>query len=502
VEKQFLNSGIAVVLIIVAIACTNSPVSVCPANPHYFFYKGKPLVLITSDQHYGAVIDQDFDFVNFLECLEVSGMNLTRLYPGGMFEPTDKYIAGNPLGPMQGRQLLPWAKSGQTGANPLLAEPGQNSYKYDLEKWNPDYFARLKAFTELARKKDIIVEIAFFNGMYADCWPLMAMHHKNNIQNAGNYEASDCGLFTTADSRNLEVIKFQQAYIKKIVTELNEFDNIIYDICDEPNLYSLPDGRILFHPDSIVRPWIIRMKDAFLQAEGSLSKKHLLGQTVQNLSPDLSGESWCQWLPTEYVKPAEKALQLNYQVNKPIVNVETNYFGISLTKSNYDTDAVRVEGWWFMLGGGAGCINLNGEFYRGNESGGVNTKTKIDPQKKILIEFMNSLDLNALSRYTNFSGTPSDAFCNALSENGKQYAFYMFHGSYDNEWGASFVPETGNFRDTLTLNNIPSGAYSAVWIDPVSGAVKMSESVVSNGGNLRLITPDYPLDIALRVRKN
>jgi hypothetical protein len=251
-RKQFLYFGIAVTFILMTIGCGNSPLKVCPVNPHYLFYKDKPVVLITSDHHYGAIVDMDFDFDKYLEYLSGNGMNLTRIYPGGMFEPTDKYLAGNPLGPKQGRQLLPWAKSGQTGANPLLAEPGKPSFKYDLDKWNPEYFARLKAFVKLARGKDIFVEIPFFNGMYADCWPLMAMYHTNNIQNIGQYESKDCGLFTTLNNQNLDVIKFQKEYIKKIVTELNEYDNVIFDICDEPSLQGLPDGSIVLRPDSII----------------------------------------------------------------------------------------------------------------------------------------------------------------------------------------------------------------------------------------------------------
>ena len=500
-KRQFFPTLAAFVLMIFTIGCGNSPVKVCPANSHYFFYKNKPLVLITSDHHYGAVIDKDFDFTRYLDYLADNGMNLTRIYPGGMFEPTDKYLKGNPLGPRQGRQLLPWAKSDQTGANPLLAEPGQPSNKFDLDKWNPDYFVRLKAFVKLARQKDIIVEIPFFNGMYADCWPLMPMYHDNNIQNAGQYEAIDCGLFTTNDNRNLEVIKYQQAYIKKIAAELNEYDNIIFDICDEPSLQGLPDGNITILHDSMIVPWVNAMKEAFLQAEESLPKKHLLGQTVQNLSPDFSKESWCNWLAAEYVKTAAKALNLNYLNNKPIINVESNYFGISLTKSIYDVDAVRVEGWWFMLGGGAGCINLNGELYRGQETGGVKTQTQIIPQKKVLKAFMENIDYIGMSPFTGYTGIPSDAFSNALAERGKQYAFYIFHGTYEGEWGAHFMPKPGNYRDTLILNTVPAGTYSAEWIDPTTGVVKSSEKLRCEEGNIRLITPPYSIDIALRILK-
>jgi hypothetical protein len=498
-KTKYLFPGSFLLFSMFIIACTQGPVRVYQANPHYFSYKGHPIILITSDHHYGAVIDQDFDYAKYLKFLADNGMNLTRIYPGGMFEPPDKYQKGNPLGPLPGRQLLPWARSAETGANPLLAAPGKPSYKYDLNTWNPGYFDRLKAFVGLAREKDIIVEIPFFNGMYADCWPLMAMYHGNNIQNVGQFEAPDCGLFTTMDERNKEVTKYQKAYIQKIVKELNGFDNVIYDICDEPSLQGLADGSIIVHPDSIIVPWIIEMKDAFLQAEKSLPHKHLLGQTVQNLSPDLSEEAWCEWLPCEYVKPAENALNLDYKANKPIVNVESNYFGSGLTNNPYTADAVRIEGWWFILGGGAGTINLNGEYYRENESGHLITSSQIAPQRNILKEFMAGLDLPGLTKFTGISGIPEGAFCNGLADIGKQYALYIFHGTYDHEWGANFLPKSGNYTDTLTLDGVPGGVYFVQWYNPVSGVVMSSEKQNFKGGNFKVITPPYPLDIALKI---
>ncbi len=491
--------GTGLMLLITVIAGWAEPVRIHPLNPHYFQYKGRPLVLITSDHHYGAVIDKDFNFAAYLDFLASHGMNLTRIYPGGMFEAPDKYLPGNPLGPRPGRQILPWAKSDQTGAHPALAEPGQPSYKFDLERWNPAYFARLKAFVERARQKDIIVEIAFFNGMYADCWPLMAMYHSNNIQNVGQYEADDCGLFTTVDPRNEDVIRYQKAYVTKITSELNEYDNVIFDLCDEPSLQGRADGSIKTLPDSQVVPWLQSLKGAFLEGERSLPKRHLLGQTVQNLSPDLSGESWCSWLPTEYVRPAGAAIDKDYGSSKPIVDVESDYFGYGLVKP-YTTEDVRVEGWWFMLRGGAGFINLNGEYYRGQESGGKDTQAAIVPQKKILKDFISSFTLAGMTRFTDFSGIPPDAFASAIAERGRQYAFYMFHGTNDGEWGAHFTAKSGTYRDTITLKAIPRGAYRLEWIDPATGTTLRTDKISWAGGDLTIETPEYSLDVALRLR--
>ncbi len=57
----------------------SGPVRKHPHNPHYFYYRGKALVLLSTDQHYGAVINRDFDYLPFLERLHEYGLNLTRI---------------------------------------------------------------------------------------------------------------------------------------------------------------------------------------------------------------------------------------------------------------------------------------------------------------------------------------------------------------------------------------------------------------------------------------
>jgi len=489
----------AAALVLLAEVGWAEPIMVDPANPHYFMRDGKPFVLVTSDHHYGAVIDADFDYAQFLDFLAATGMNLTRIYPGGMFEPADKYVAGNPLGPLPGRHILPWKRSTEAGAAAALAEPGALSLKFELDRWNPDYFLRLKAFVERARQLGLVVEVAFFNGMYADCWPLMPLYHANNIQGVGRYEAAECGLFTTCSPRNLDVLRYQQAYVAKITTELNEFDNVIYDLCDEPSLQGRSDGSIAILPDSDVIPWLHALKEAFFEAEAALPKKHVLGQTVQNLSPDLSAEPWCAWLPTEYVRPAGRALEKDYAARKPLVDVESDYFGHSLVES-YGVEDVRLEGWWFLLSGGAGVINLNAEYHRGQETGGADTRERIVPQRKILKDFVESLDLTSIARFDGVREIPSGAFAGALATKGGQYAVYLFHAKDDGQWGAHFAATPGTYRDTITLSAIPAGGYRLEWLDPASGAIKESTHLNWRGGDLSVTTPAYSLDIALRMR--
>src|ERR1035437_7652016 len=74
------------------------PIKLHPANPHYFLFKGQPTVLITSAEHYGAVVNHEFDYEAYLDALKSYGLNYTRIYPGALFEPKDKFIKGNTLG--------------------------------------------------------------------------------------------------------------------------------------------------------------------------------------------------------------------------------------------------------------------------------------------------------------------------------------------------------------------------------------------------------------------
>jgi hypothetical protein len=479
-------------------AASAEPVRVWRTNPHYFEYKGKPVLLITSDHHYGAVIDLDFDFSRFLDYMATNGMNLARIYPGGMFEAPDKYLPGNPLGPLPGRQILPWPRSSQPGAHPGLASAGQPSNKFDLDRWNPEYFARLKAFVAAADRKDIVVEVAFFNGQYEDCWPLNALYHGNNIQNVGQYEAAECGLFTTNDPRNQDVLRYQKAYVARIAEELNGYDNVIFDLCDEPSLHGKANGDVIHVPDGKVIPWLLALKDSFLEAEARLPKKHILGQTALSLSPDLSRENWCDWIPTEYVRPATAALDKDYSLGKPLVNVETDYYGYGLTKP-YTVDDVRAEAWWYMMRGGAGCINLNGEYYRGHEAGLKDTQQFIVPQLKILRDFLYGFDLARVAAFTGVTGPPEDVTCVALAEPGRQYGIYLYHGKLGPH---HFVPKPGLYRGGVTVRSVPAGVYELKWIDPATGAVKGTQKINWSGGDLTAAAPEYALDIVLRMSKN
>ncbi len=76
------------------------PLQLHADNPHYLQFRGQPAVLITSGEHYGAVLNLDLDFLPYLDDLHARGFNLTRTFSGTYREvPGSFKIERNTLAP-------------------------------------------------------------------------------------------------------------------------------------------------------------------------------------------------------------------------------------------------------------------------------------------------------------------------------------------------------------------------------------------------------------------
>src|SRR3954451_19846029 len=112
-------AGIAILLLIgvPAAAQDGKPLSLHPDNPHYFLFRNKPAVLIGSTEHYGAVLNPDFDYGPYLDELARHHLNLTRTFSGTYREiPGSFGITDNTLAPRPDRYLAPWPRSQSPGA--------------------------------------------------------------------------------------------------------------------------------------------------------------------------------------------------------------------------------------------------------------------------------------------------------------------------------------------------------------------------------------------------
>jgi hypothetical protein len=276
-----------------------------------------------------------------------------------------------------------------------------------------------------------------------------------------------------------------------VASALAEFDNVIFDISDEPEMQGQQSW-----------PWNSAMLDALISADHN---RHIYGETAHSASPDFTKDSRISWLPTEYISPMEKTLDENYSDNKPIIDVETAYY--PMWYAAHPAEETRAEGWYGMVGGLAGLIHLNSDFSVTNPSAlGTSTQKVILPQKRVLMDFMLSFEFVRMTKYTEFRVADSEALARAIAEPGRQYALYLFHGSRKwDEWSqgptaSRFNVNANWFTDKVTLK-IPPGSYRVEWVNPASGAVISSTSLESKGGDMELETPRYFVDIALRMKR-
>jgi hypothetical protein len=479
-------------LIIVLGICLNAfgqPVSLLPENPHYFLYKGKPTILITTAEHYGAVVNRKFDFRKYFDWLESFGLNYTRIYPGYLTEPPDKWIRDNTLGLRPDEIIMPWKRSNKPGY-------AMGGNKFDLDQWDEVFFKRLRDFIEIAAKKDIIVEICFYNAQYEDCWPLCPLYYKNNIQGIGNCHFNDAQTLT-----DQFLVEKESAYVAKITQEVNAYDNVILEICDEPTINgtSLNDAG----------KWLDHMIQVVVNTETDLPKKHLIAQQIEgplNGPCDFSNDNRISVITCQYDYQAFgeqlgglKGLDFKYQINKPIELNETYYYPIW-----YKGDSIgdsRVEAWEFIMGGGSAFNHLNGRYTNENPSGDTPDNRKICSTLKVLKEFMHSFDFTKMSPDKRFiaGGIPGDAIYRGMSWPGNQYALYIHHSKCAED-SAAYIVVPGKYRHDLLLD-LPNGEYKAEWIDPATGTCQPAKIYSSGKGKMKLTTPVYSVDIALRIKK-
>jgi collagenase-like protein with putative collagen-binding domain len=450
----------------------HEPIRLHPENPHYFLFRGKPTVLITSAEHYGAVLNPDFDYLTYLNVLQAAGLNLTRTVNGNYLESKDGTIIPwaaeqNTLCPRPGRYLAPWARSSTPGYH-------NGGNKFDLNKWDQAYFGRLKDFVREAGKRGIVVEFNMNYVMYGEDlgWVLNPMNAKNNVNGVGNIPFNLVNTLTDSG-----VVATQDALLRKTVTELNGFDNVYYEICDEP---------YISHADQkLTDDWQNHLVTTFLQTEAGLPNKHMIAWNYANFSAEIvNPNSAVSVFNFHYAFPPA-AVPLNYRWNKAIAFDETHEGTVTRDR--------RREAWAFILSGGAVYNNLDWSFAlddptgsgKVEQPGGRYSGVELRKQLKILKDFIHSLDfIRMIPNNSIVQGMPSEATAYALVEPGRAYTAYIMDGEKLN-----------------LLLDVGAGRYRAEWLNPRTGIIDKTQELQHAGGTLSLNSPSYVEDIALRLMK-
>jgi hypothetical protein len=466
------------------------PIRAHPDNPHYYLFRGRPTVLVTSAEHYGAVINRAFDYKAYLDGLRSYGLNYTRIYPAAFIEPEGTFHPENTLAPKSEDLIQPWTRSQMPGYR-----SGGN--RFDLDHWNQEFFQRLKDFLAQADARGIVVEVCFFNAQNRGSWPMSPLYWKNNIQAADHIDDYN----DVQTLKHPDLVRRQQEFVSRIVREANSFDNVILEICDEPTVYGTPSA--------LAGPWIGHLVDVVKQTESGLPKQHLLGQQMMGPiggATDFTSHADVSVIVTQYIweTPDEQiggmqALDHVYYRNKPIDLNETGYYPLDSWYEGDKAGDVRVEAWEFMVGGGSSFNNLNAMYTVRDPAGRAAANAPVLQTMQSLKQFIEGFDFMKMRPDRSFvvSGIPAGAHYRGISERGQQYALYHHHSELK-PYVYKVVP--GDYQERLILD-LPAGTYRADWVTPSTGAVLGTDTFTHPGGQRPVSTPRHAVDIALRIKR-
>lgn len=440
------------------------PIALHPQNPHYFLYKGKSQVLITSAEHYGAVLNLDFNYIKYLNELKAHGLNLTRTFTGTYVEPNGAFgIAENTLAPAAGRLIVPWKRS---------HEPGYTGGgdKFDLDAFDAAYFIRLRDFVHQAQKRGVIVELALFCPFYEDAqWNLSPMNSKNNVNGLGTVNRTD--VYTMDKHQGL--LSVQERLVRKIVTELKQFPNLIYELCNEPYF------------GGVTLDWQAHIAAVIQSAEKDFRYKHLISQNIANDTKKINDPNPAVSVFNFHYATPPTAVEQNYGLNKVIGDNETGF------KGNAD-DTYRSQGWQFILAGGALFNNLDYSFASGKEDGTFQYPSSqpgggsvaLRKQLGYLLDFISSVDFILMKPDQHFYSQALRGRVWALSDPGKAYLLYLHQ------------PKLTTMEVDLDM-----GTYQITWLDTKSGKNQRTWLKNHRGGKTVLNIPAYDIDIALSIKR-
>jgi hypothetical protein len=196
-------------------------VEIYKPNPAYWEYGGKPVLLLG-----GSKDDNLFqipDLKEHLDLLKSVGGNYIR---NTMSSRNDK-----------GFEVQAFAKLPDS--------------KYDLDKWNDEYWRRFENMLKWTSERDIIVQIEVWATFdyYRDNWAAHPLNPNNNV----NYTAQETGLPIQVNSHPTQtqnnffwsvpaernqtiVLKYQQRFVDKMLSYSLRFGNVLYCMDNETSV--------------------------------------------------------------------------------------------------------------------------------------------------------------------------------------------------------------------------------------------------------------------------
>jgi uncharacterized protein DUF6298 len=489
------------------VSTASPPISTHPDNPKYFLFRGKPLILVTATEHYGSVINRPFDFERYLADAAEKHQTLTRTFL--LFRELQN--ARNPSSPCKPESpdyIAPWRRTG-----PGNAFDGE--LRYDLEQWNPEYFDRLRRFLKRASELGIVVELTLFSNTYSDeIWKLNPLRPENSLKSKEKVAWQEY-----ISLRHEALVARQTAYVEKIIAETSLYDNVYYEICNEPG------GDFAGSPvkTADVDAWQQHIGKVAREALAKSGRSHLIfGSQAYTAAPEFRwplDQSFAdKTLDAVNVhplanlvlkrKPYEAGYFMNKQLGlsafyefcratqafkKPCVIDEDNTAAIYRDETGWTIHRKRA---WTAILSGCHYDYIDFSITVGNETGTPESNKRIRTWMKQLSDLIHSFDFVHAQPETRWiKKTSPKILATALVREGKDYLAYLADTREisDREFGQKIGGDVAM--------ELPEGEYVARFYSPTNGSY--SPGITVTGGSSPIVVKVGPFehDIVLRITR-
>jgi hypothetical protein len=433
------------------LAAPPGPLRVGPENSRYFTDSRGAAVYLTGSHTWANLQDIGtsnpppvFDFAAYLDFLQNHHHNFIRLWRWELPQWREKNKAGSFYSIPQ-----PWLRTG----------PGQASDgnpRFDLEKFNEEYFQRLKTRTEAAGRRGIYVSIMLFEGWGLRFVPEGATAHpfrpSNNVNHTERELKDDfkgIELFTLAAPK---ITALQEAYVRKVIDTVNGLDNVLYEIANES--------------DFSTTAWQYHMIRFIKSYESTKPRQHPVGMTsigygVDDLDRLLKS-------PADWIAP------------------NPDHFDFKNDPPPADGSKVVILDTDHLWGVGGGVPWVWKSFLRGynpiwmdpfdKASVWESMPPETEAVRKNLGYTLRFAERMNLARMKPRSESASPGYC--LADPGRQYLVYQ--------------PNSGE----ALIVQLPAGSYKYEWFNPANGETVGSGKLVSAGGK-QIFNAPFKGDVVL-----
>jgi hypothetical protein len=226
-ESDFPEESLSIIRTLGQYASHLEPGGQLTAADGHFRWNGRRVTLMGSSWM-GALITKMCDIDGYLDVLENYGINLTRVWCIEQWTGTGQ---GRP-----GFERLAWVPFERV------------QEKWDLDKLDDQYFARVVEFIRKASHRGIIVQISLFDraglvdkpgsppGTFSDSPYSESRNIQNYLRISGKPDPDRQRSYPRfTDLRPSPIWKTNERFIKRMANELSGFGNVIYEIMNEPH---------------------------------------------------------------------------------------------------------------------------------------------------------------------------------------------------------------------------------------------------------------------------